>query len=180
MCWDLLCYPYRKKKLIETLTEHLNTTFLSKSTCYAYYDLRGVGPNYCHLSIAFLIEKEVRALFIKHNLASVLIENDIVGMVNSYMLKLTLVGTHKVNNKFQYIYSSAPGTTPDKLVYIVGDSDYRAWVIDPELKLRMSDIMFDLVSRVGEPNVPAIVSGGEGYIINLITLKRDRATDFKK
>lgn len=173
MCWDLLCYPHRKRKLIKTLHSVVDDFFLNESVYLTYYDIKRLGPEYARRVLHTAVHIVIKDLFVSKGLEEEYASSGMVMRVHYYFQKLEhldgIVNTHPIP---QHVFVAKRGVAATNLLILVGDMEKVRLEKSPDLKTTLNDLMFDLYHSMGDTSVPPVLYGDVNYSLNRIKLKR--------
>ncbi|MCY1290667.1 hypothetical protein D9M68_18380 [compost metagenome] len=171
MFWDLLCYPYRKKKLIEALILWAETVFLAKTTYMSYYDIGANGQTYGRHALCFTVSKIIQETFAEKGLEAEFFSSGMAQRIQGHFDNLICLGSFKGDHYAQIVFIEEKGVAAKDIAFLVGDAVMCDMSKAVSKRFMFSDLLFDVYCSKGDPDVPSKVYGNERYSLSIIRLK---------
>jgi hypothetical protein len=170
MFWDLLLHRYRKKKLLDTLALWVDAVFLSKTTYLSYYDFSNFGTSYARQALCITVSVIVQEEYATKGVGDEFFSSGMSKRINDYFTALVHLGTYKGNHHPQVVFIAEQGVEATDIAFLVGDALLCDMSKEETQRFILTDLLFDVYCKKGNPDVPTKIFGTEKYSMSIIRL----------
>lgn len=181
MLLDLCLLPRRKKKYRKVLRDSIHATLLDKHTYYIFYGLSvGLGVEYARAMLRDSMYDMVRAMYIEKDLG-LQFYTDIARDLCDWSEKIMILGTYSPTpQREKFVFIHEQGIKAKRLYFQFGDHLFNKLSDRPAVQMEMSNIMFDVIDRMGQAGVEPVIHADGRRTISLFTLREGHDEDSMK
>lgn len=157
-----------------TLKASILATLLDKQTYYVFYSLRvGLGVEYARAMLRDSMYDMVLTSYREKGL-EVAFYTDIARDLCEWGDRVMILGTYcPTSGREKFVFIHEQGIKAKRLYFQFGDHLFNKLSDYPAIQMEMSNIMFDVIDRMGEPGQPPIIHANGRRTVSVFALRED-------
>ncbi|MNM43957.1 hypothetical protein D3C81_548470 [compost metagenome] len=178
---DLLLLPRRREKYRKTLKASILATLLDRHTYYVFYSLRkGLGTEYARAMLRDSMYDMVLTMY-KDKGLEMAFYTDIARDLCEWGDRIQFLGLYNpTEHREKFVFFHGQGIPAKRMYFQYGDHLFNRLVDYPSIQMEMSNIMFDVIDRKGDPGQEPVIHANGRRTVSMFVLKTEESQDSMK